>query len=57
MSGSVRCSGGMGLTRESLVNRFNQREEDFPDLQSYNDYLETYEDLSALLPPPIHYPR
>lgn len=47
----------MGLTREPLVNRFNQREEDFPDLQSYNDYLETYEDLSALLPLPLHYPR
>lgn len=45
----MECTEIMGLMRESLGDRFNQREEDFPDLQSYNDYLETYEDLSPFL--------
>lgn len=28
--------------------RFNKRREDFPDLRSYNDYLEQVEDISKL---------
>jgi hypothetical protein len=37
--------------------RFNKRREDFPDLRSYNDYLQQVEDISKchiilpLLPP------
>lgn len=30
-----------------IVIRFNKRREDFPDLHSYNDYLEEVEDISA----------
>jgi hypothetical protein len=32
-----------------LASRFNKRREDFPDLRSYNDYLEEVEDISKLL--------
>ena len=32
--------------------RFNKRREDFPDLRSYNDYLQEVEDLSKSHPPP-----
>lgn len=32
-----------------LTFRFNKRREDFPDLRSYNDYLEEVEDISKLL--------
>lgn len=28
--------------------RFNKREEDFPSLKDYNDYLEEVEDMSKL---------
>lgn len=28
------------------IDRFNKRREDFPDLRSYNDYLEEVEDIS-----------
>lgn len=29
-----------------LTHRFNKREEDFPSLRDYNDYLEEVEDMS-----------
>jgi CDK-activating kinase assembly factor MAT1 len=29
-----------------MVFRFNKRREDFPDLRSYNDYLQEVEDIS-----------
>lgn len=30
-----------------IAVRFNKRRDDFPDLRSYNDYLEEVEDISA----------
>jgi hypothetical protein len=40
---------GMGWTELTLrpIYSFNKRQEDFVDLNSYNDYLEEFEDLSA----------
>ena len=32
-----------------VLCRFNKREEDFPTLKEYNDYLEEVEDMSMLL--------
>ena len=29
-----------------MASRFNKRREDFPDLRSYNDYLQEVEDFS-----------
>lgn len=42
--------------------RFNKRREDFPDLRSYNDYLQEVEDISKShfiphLSPPIFFTR
>jgi len=34
---------------EYLFYRFNKREEDFPSLREYNDYLEEVEDMSEFL--------
>jgi len=36
--------------------RFNKRREDFPDLRSYNDYLQEVEDISKSHPP-LSYPH
>lgn len=40
----------------SAIHRFNKREEDFPSLREYNDYLEEVEDMSKLsvISPIIH---
>lgn len=32
-----------------MLIRFNKRRDDFPDLRSYNDYLEEVEDISMFL--------
>ena len=32
-----------------MVHRFNKREDDFPSLKDYNDYLEEVEDMSKLV--------
>lgn len=32
-----------------MVHRFNKREDDFPSLKDYNDYLEEVEDMSKLI--------
>jgi CDK-activating kinase assembly factor MAT1 len=39
------------LDASNGITRFNKRREDFPDLRSYNDYLEEVEDISKLLLP------
>lgn len=31
---------------DGSLSRFNKREEDFPSLKEYNDYLEEVEDMS-----------
>lgn len=45
----VGHSRGMGWTELTRQHRcsFNKRQEDFVDLNSYNDYLEEFEDLSG----------
>ncbi|KAG9141558.1 hypothetical protein Leryth_025355 [Lithospermum erythrorhizon] len=49
----VVASGGNSFTKEMSIRRrissiFNKREEDFPSLKEYNDYLEEVEDMTAL---------
>ncbi|KAG9141557.1 hypothetical protein Leryth_025355 [Lithospermum erythrorhizon] len=46
----VVASGGNSFTKEMSIRRrissiFNKREEDFPSLKEYNDYLEEVEDM------------
>ena len=46
---SATCSPLSGI-------RFNKRREDFPDLCSYNDYLEQVEDISKSCPSSLYFP-
>jgi len=39
--------------RRKLAKEFNKRREDFPDLRSYNDYLQEVEDISKSPPHPL----
>ncbi|KAG9134935.1 hypothetical protein Leryth_001179 [Lithospermum erythrorhizon] len=48
----VVASGGNSFTKEMSIRRrissiFNKREEDFPSLKEYNDYLEEVEDMKT----------
>ncbi|KAF8969884.1 CDK-activating kinase assembly factor MAT1-domain-containing protein [Flammula alnicola] len=36
--------------RRRIAKEFNKRRDDFPDLRSYNDYLEEVEDISCVFP-------
>ncbi|KZP02758.1 CDK-activating kinase assembly factor [Athelia psychrophila] len=42
--------------RRRIAKEFNKRREDFPDLRSFNDYLEEVEDIVARLYPVSHVP-
>lgn len=50
----VVASGGSSFAKEVVIRKriisiFNKREEDFPSLKEYNDYLEEVEDMTCNL--------
>jgi CDK-activating kinase assembly factor MAT1 len=58
----AQCFWSVSTTRSPLFGgtRFNKRREDFPDLRSYNDYLQEVEDISKShlifpSPPPMFF--
>lgn len=38
------------ITPQNKKSSFNKGQDDFPDLKSYNDYLEEVEDISTCFP-------
>ncbi|KAG6537283.1 uncharacterized protein LOC122032566 [Zingiber officinale] len=44
-SGANSCAKEMAIRRK-IANIYNKREEDFPSLRKYNDYLEEVEDMT-----------